>query len=56
MFFYDVVPNVSALRRLVIVFEVILGYFLLKQKTDIKKRIIAGIGVVIGCILIAIFR
>lgn len=55
MFLFDIVPNVSALRRLVIVFEVILGYFILKQRTDMKKRVIASVGVVGGCVLIAIF-
>lgn len=56
MFLFDSVPNISALRRLVIVFEVILGFLILKQKTAIKKRLIASVGVVIGCILIGIFR
>lgn len=56
MFLFDNVPNVSALRRLVIVAEVILGYYMLKQRSNIKKRIIASLGVVAGCILIAIFR
>lgn len=56
MFLLDNVPNISALRRSVIVFEVILGFFILNQKVDIKKRLIASIGVVAGCILIAIFR
>lgn len=56
MFLFANVPNVSALRRSVIVFEIILAYFLLKQKANIRKRIIAGLGVVAGCVLIAIFR
>lgn len=54
-FLYDVVPHVSALRRLVIVFEVLLGYLILKQREDIKKRIICALGVVVGIAIIGFF-
>ncbi len=51
---FDVVPHVSAMRRIVIVFEVIMAYFILKQKTDLKRRLIASVGVVIGVLMIAL--
>jgi drug/metabolite transporter (DMT)-like permease len=51
-----IVPYVSALRRLTIIFEIIFGYLILKQKDDIKKRLLVGLGVVIGAIIIAFFR
>jgi drug/metabolite transporter (DMT)-like permease len=53
---FDISPNVSALKRLAIVFEVILGYFFLQQKEDLRRRLLAGCGVVIGAILIGLFR
>lgn len=56
LFLFTATANVSAVRRVVIIFDVILGYFILSQREDIKKRLLASVGVVIGVILIAIFR
>lgn len=55
-FWFTAVANVSALRRLVIIFEVALGYFILNQKEDIKKRLLVSLVVVIGTILIIFFK
>lgn len=55
-FFFTIVPYVSALRRVVIVFEVLLAYIFLKEKDNFRRKIICSIGVVIGVILIGIFR
>jgi uncharacterized membrane protein len=52
----DVTPHISALRRVVIVFEVVFGYFFLHQKDHIRRRLIASIGVVVGVLLIALFK
>lgn len=51
---FDVVPHVSALRRISIVFEVIFAYLILDQKNDIKRRLMASLGVVAGIIFIAV--
>lgn len=56
LFLFTVTANVSALRRVVIIFDVILAYFILRQREDIKKRLLASVGVVIGVILIALFK
>ncbi len=53
---FDVLPHVSALRRLSIVFEVVFAYFLLDQKQDMKKRLLASFGVVLGITCIVLFQ
>lgn len=50
---YDVVPHISALKRLAVIFQMILAYWLLNQRADMKKRIFGGLGVVAGVLLIA---
>ena len=45
--------NVSAFKRVSIIFEVIFAYLILHQKKDIKRRIIGSIGVVVGVIILA---
>ena len=51
---YDLAPHISGLKRLAVIFQMVLAYWLLNQRSDIRKRIIGGIGVVAGVILIAI--
>jgi drug/metabolite transporter (DMT)-like permease len=53
---FDVTPNISALRRIVIIFEVLFGYIILKQKEDMRRRVMVSIGVVIGVMFIILFR
>ena len=55
-FLFAIVPYVSALRRTVIIFEVLFAYFFLQEKTDIVKRAAVSIGVVLGTILIGLAR
>ncbi len=50
------VPYISALRRTVIIFEILFGYLLLHQRTNLRRRLYAGAGVVAGVLLIAFFR
>jgi drug/metabolite transporter (DMT)-like permease len=40
------------LQRSSILFQIVLAYFFLKERRDIKKRIMVGIGIVIGLVLI----
>ena len=51
---YDLAPHISGLKRLAVIFQMVLAYWLLNQRSDIRKRIIGGVGVVAGVILIAI--
>lgn len=55
-FYFAIVPYVSALRRIVIVFEVLLAYYMLKERADLRKRVLAAVGVVMGAILIGLAR
>ncbi len=55
-FLFAIVSYVSALRRFVVVFEVILAYAILHERTDLKKKIIAAVGVATGAILISLSR
>ena len=49
---YYLVPQVSALLRLSIVFQIILAFIFLKEKEDILKRIMVSIAIVIGFFII----
>lgn len=53
-FLFAIVPYVSALRRVAIVFEVILARLFLKERRYFTKRIIAAGGVVAGAVLIGL--
>lgn len=54
MFFFTLVPYVSALRRCVIIFEVLFAYYLLHQRFNIKQRLLAAAGIFAGLILISL--
>ena len=51
---YDLAPHISALKRMAVLFQMVLAYWLLNQRSDMRKRIIGGIGVVIGVLFIAL--
>jgi len=50
---YDLAPHISALKRMAVIFQMLLAYWLLDQRSDMKKRVFGGIGVVIGVLFIA---
>ena len=55
-FLFTAVANISALRRVVVLFEIVFGYIILRQRDQIKRRLLAGAGIVAGAMLISIFH
>jgi uncharacterized membrane protein len=51
---YIMVANLMVLNRISIVFQIVLAYFILKEKDEIKKRLIISLFVVLGFYIISI--
>jgi drug/metabolite transporter (DMT)-like permease len=50
---YDLTANILALQRLSIVFQILLGYFFLKERTHLTRKLVASAAMLLGCALIA---